>query len=252
MSQTPVVLFENVGKVYREPLSRREVVALRGVTLDVRPGEVFGLLGPNRAGKTTLVKILLTLTRATSGSVARFGRPVEERDTLRRVGYTHENQAFPRYWSADGLLRYYGALAGLGEADARARAAPLLERVGIADRADEPIRRFSKGMVQRLALAQALLADPDLLVLDEPAEGLDLLGRELVHDLIRDHRRRGKTVILVTHLPAEVEALCDRVGVVNRGTLAYLGPTADLTRPAKGERRTLAEALRALYEKAHA
>ena len=170
----------------------RTVEALRGVSFGIEPGEVFALLGPNRAGKTTLLKILLGLCHPSGGRVFRLGRPLSERSTLARVGYMHENQAFPRYLTATTLLEFYGDLSWIPPAVLRTRVPALLERVGLADRAREPIARFSKGMVQRLALAQALLAEPDLLVLDEPMEGLDLSARLLLQEIVAEQRRRGQ------------------------------------------------------------
>lgn len=245
------VQFENVVKDYpADFLGRRKLRALNGVSLGIEPGQVFGLIGPNRAGKTTLVKILLSLCRASQGTTQRLGRPVSDRGTLARVGYMHENQAFPRYLTARALLEYYGALSLLPEPEVRRRAAKLLERVGLADRSREPIARFSKGMVQRLGLAQALLNEPDLLVLDEPAEGLDLLGRKLLREVIAEHRGNGRTVLLVSHVLEEVAQLCDRLGVVAGGRLVHVGATAELLRdPQTGQGRSLEAALEGLYEK---
>jgi ABC-2 type transport system ATP-binding protein len=243
--------FDHVSKHYPAgTLGTRKLQAVADVSLSVAAGEAFGLLGPNRAGKTTLVKILLSLCRASSGKARRLGRPSSDRATLARVGYVHENQAFPRYLTAADLLEYYGALTLLPESEVRKRVPPLLERVGLADRSNESIARFSKGMVQRLGLAQALLNEPDLLVLDEPSEGLDLSGRQLVRDVVAEHKRQGKTVILVSHVLAEVERVCDRVGVVVGGRLVHVGPTAELTRdPATGAARPLEHALQELYER---
>ncbi|HKI38142.1 MAG TPA: ABC transporter ATP-binding protein [Gemmataceae bacterium] len=244
MSATAVAEFEGVSKVYRVGLLRRSPVqAVADVTFRVEAGEVFGLLGPNRAGKTTLVKLLLALCRPTAGRVTRLGRPADDAATLARVGYVHENPAFPRYWDAAGLLEYYGAMTLLDEPTVRRRAGELLQRVGLSDRCREPINGFSKGMVQRLALAQALLNDPDLLVLDEPAEGLDLLGRRLVHEVIGERRKQGRTVILVSHALSDVAALCDRVAVLVGGRLNFLGPLASLTAGA----RPLEQAVQELY-----
>ncbi len=231
MSGLAVAEFEDVGMFYPTGfLGRGRRLAVDHVSLRINPGEVFALLGPNRAGKTTLVKILLSLCRPTSGRALRFQRPLAERQTLARVGYVHENPAFPRYLSAVALLEYYGALTLLPEPVARSRAALLLDMVGLADRGHEPISCFSKGMVQRLAIAQALLNDPELLVLDEPSEGLDLPGRRLVRDVIRERRQRGFTVLLVSHVVSEVEQVCDRVGVLVGGHLVYSGTVADLAR----------------------
>jgi ABC-2 type transport system ATP-binding protein len=244
VSATAVAEFEGVSKVYRVGLLRRTPVqAVADVSLRVETGEVFGLLGPNRAGKTTLVKLLLALCRPTAGRVTRLGRPAADPATLARVGYVHENPAFPRYWNAAGLLEYYGAMTLLDEPTVRRRAQELLERVGLADRSREPIAGFSKGMVQRLGLAQALLNDPDLLVLDEPAEGLDLLGRRLVHEVIGERKKRGRTVILVSHALSDVAALCNRVAVLVGGRLSYLGGLAALT----AESRPLEQAVQDLY-----
>lgn len=240
--------FENVEKVYRSGLfGRGGVPAVRGVTLAVPAGAVFGLLGPNRAGKTTLVKLLLSLARPTAGAVTRLGEPVASRRTLARVGYMHENHAFPRYLTASEVLTFYGGLSGVPSGEVAGRAAALLERVGLADRGREPIGRFSKGMVQRLGLAQALVNDPDLLILDEPTEGLDLFGRQLLRDVIGGFRRAGKTVLLVTHVLPEVEELCDELAVIVAGKLAYRGSLPELLAGPGGEPRGLEAALRGLY-----
>ncbi|HWE40328.1 MAG TPA: ABC transporter ATP-binding protein [Isosphaeraceae bacterium] len=221
----PAAELRDVVKDYPDgPLRRGRLRAVDGVSFRVETGEVVGLLGPNRAGKTTLIKILTSLCRPTSGDAARLGRPVADRSTLARVGVMHEHPAFPRYLTAAELLDYYGALTGL-ERSSRGRAIPeLLERVGLADRDREPIARFSKGMVQRLGLAQAILNDPDLLVLDEPDEGLDLDGRRLVADVVRERTLRGGSVLLVTHVASDVARLSDRIVVLNRGRVAHDGP----------------------------
>jgi ABC-2 type transport system ATP-binding protein len=224
--------------------------ALDGVSFRIEPGEVLGLIGPNRAGKTTLVKLLLALCLPTKGQVLRFGLPSDHRHTLQRVGYVHENQAFPRYLTARALLEFYGALGLLTEEVVKARVPALLNRVGLADRAEEPISRFSKGMIQRLGLAQALLNEPDLLVLDEPGEGLDLLGRQIVRDVVREHKQQGKSVLLISHVLTEVEMCCDRVGVIVAGKLAYLGSLADLLQDSSGIPRSLEDALHFFYSPA--
>ena len=244
-------VFDNVVKTYKAgAFGRGGVAAVRGVSLTVPAGSAFALLGPNRAGKTTLVKMLLSLSAPTGGAITRLGSPAADRRTLARVGYMHENHAFPRYLSATDLLEFYGGLSGVPAADLGSRAGRLLERVGLADRSREPIARFSKGMVQRLGLAQALVNEPDLLILDEPTEGLDLFGRRLLRDVVREYKAAGKTVLLVSHVLTEVEELCDRVAVLVAGKVAHAGPLADLTRdPRTGAARTLEAALRPLYEK---
>jgi ABC-2 type transport system ATP-binding protein len=248
MSATPLVEFISVTKDYtRGPFGIGRLRALEGVSLRIEPGEVFGLLGPNRAGKTTLVKLLLSLCRPTAGTVVRFGRPGSDRRTLRRVGYVHENQAFPRYLTATGLLHYYGAMSLVPQTVLGKRVPELLERVGLADRAHEPIARFSKGMVQRLGIAQALLGDPELLVLDEPSEGLDLVGRQLVRDLLREQKRQGRSALFVSHVLPEAEHVCDRLAVLRGGKLAHLGSLAELVRDGAGRTRSLETAVQPFY-----
>lgn len=242
--------FVDVVKDYAtDPLGWSKLRAVRGVSFAIPTGQVFGLLGPNRAGKTTLVKVLLSLCRLTAGKVTRLGRPLGDRATLARVGYVHENHAFPRYLTARQVLDYYGALSLMPYNAVRERAPRLLERVGLADRADDPIRTFSKGMTQRLGIAQALLNEPDLLVLDEPNEGLDLLGRQLMAEVIRETRAAGQTVILVSHVLPEVEQLCDTVAVIAGGELRYCGGVAQL-KEQHGNAATLEGALEHLYRAA--
>jgi ABC-2 type transport system ATP-binding protein len=227
----PAVEFINVGKTYFRGLLRREAVfALQSVTLSVPHGTIFGLVGPNRAGKTTLIKMLLSICRPTHGEILRLGKPIADLRTLARVGYLHESPAFPRYLTAKSFLDYYGALTLLNKRELAARIPKLLDQVGLADRADEAISGFSKGMLQRLALAQALINEPELLVLDEPTEGMDLAARKLLHDVLRSRRTAGHTAILVSHSMADVEQLCDRVAVIREGRVAFQGPLGQLTK----------------------
>jgi ABC-2 type transport system ATP-binding protein len=250
VAATAAVEFDEVCKDYPRGLWRPQVVrAVSKVSLRVETGQVFGLLGPNRAGKTTLVKLLLSLCRPTRGRVTRLGQPALERSTLARTGYIHENQAFPRYLTASGLLEFYGALSLLPEPLVRQRAAKLLDVVGLTDRVAEPIASFSKGMVQRLGVAQALINDPELLVLDEPGEGLDLPGRQMIRALVADYQKRGRTVLLVSHLLMEVEHLCDRVAVIAGGKLVFTGTVPQLLKGRSGP-RAIEEAVQELYEKA--
>jgi ABC-2 type transport system ATP-binding protein len=243
----PVVEFEKVSKLY--PSRWRlgpPVLALDQVSFAVQPGEVFGIIGPNRSGKTTIVKSLLSICRPTSGRIARLGAPWSHRSTLERVGYVHESQSFPRYLTARGLLRLYGALGNLASTDVERRSTELLERFGLSDRDNEPIGRYSKGMLQRLALAQALLGDPDLLVLDEPSEGMDLIARRLLRDTIRETRAAGKAVMLVSHALADVAELCDRVVVLGSGRIQYLGAPRELA-PRLDQAISFEDALQPLY-----
>jgi ABC-2 type transport system ATP-binding protein len=239
------VAFDNVHKTYPlDVLRRRTIAAVRGVSLNIPTGSVTALLGPNRAGKTTLIKMLLSLTRPTQGFIQRLGCVVSDRQTLSRVGYMHENHAFPRYLNPAEVLQFYGGLAGLRTEDLPARVDALLDRVGLADRRRDSISGFSKGMVQRLGLAQAIINQPDLLILDEPTEGLDLFGRKLLRDVVREQKQAGKTVIFVSHVLPEVEELCDRAAVIVGGQLAYDGTLADMK---KG--RELESALQTIYER---
>jgi ABC-2 type transport system ATP-binding protein len=226
-------------------LPRRSLRAVDHVSLSVGKGEALGLLGPNRAGKTTLIKLLLSLCRPTAGEIVRLGRPSSDRSTLARVGYVHENHAFPRYLNARELLRFYGAVTLIPYEKLGVVVENLLGLVGLLDRADDPIWQYSKGMVQRLGVAQALLADPELLVLDEPTEGLDLSGRRLLREVVQAQKAKGGAVVLVTHVLPEVELLCDRVAVLNAGRLVHVGPLRELT----GQGRTLEQALGELYQK---
>jgi ABC-2 type transport system ATP-binding protein len=248
MTPTPLVEFVKVTKDYpRGPLGLGRLRAVESVSFRVEPGEVLGLLGPNRAGKTTLVKLLLSLCRPTAGQVLRFGRLASDRSTLRRVGYVHENQAFPRYLSAAGLLQYYGAMSLVPSNVLTTRVPELLERVGLSDRAHEPISRFSKGMIQRLGIAQALLGDPELLVMDEPSEGLDLAGRQLVRTLLRVQKQQGRSALFVSHVLPEAEHVCDRIAVIAAGRLAHLSPVGELVRDRSGRPRTLEAAVQPFY-----
>ncbi len=225
------------------PFGLKRLRAVDRASLVVESGESVGLAGPNRAGKTTLLKMALSLCRPTSGQVTRLGRPGSDRSTLADVGYVHEGPAFPFYLTASALLDEYAVMAGVPKADRRKRIPELIERVGLHDRKKEPIGRFSKGMLQRLGLAQALVNQPSLLVLDEPNEGLDLPGRDMVVELVNEHRGRGGSVLIVSHLLTDLDRLCERVTVIVEGRIAFNGPVTDLS----GKPGGLEASLRALY-----
>jgi ABC-2 type transport system ATP-binding protein len=244
-----ILEFRHVHKSYRQGF-RGTLAAVSDVSLQVQPGQVFGLVGPNRAGKTTLVKLLLSLCRPGAGEVLRLGRPAADRSTLAEVGYVHENHAFPRYLGAADLLEFYGELSLVRPELLRQRIPALLKRVGLLDRCKEPIARFSKGMVQRLGLAQALVNEPRLLVLDEPTEGLDLEGRQLLRDVVREVRNRGGSVVLVSHILEEVEQLSDVIGVLVAGRLVHVGPVSSLTTVPGKPPCSFDRQLQALYAKA--
>jgi ABC-2 type transport system ATP-binding protein len=204
--------------------------ALDGLNLRVEKGEVFGLLGPNGAGKTTTLKILLRLVFPTSGTARILGRELDDVAMHARVGYLPENPYFYDHLSAQEFMNYAGELFGLRSPERRRRIERLLERLGLAESRDVALRKFSKGMVQRVGLAQALINDPELIFLDEPMSGLDPLGRREVRDLILGLKSEGKTVFFSTHILADAEVLCDRVAILDRGRLQGCGELREILR----------------------
>jgi ABC-2 type transport system ATP-binding protein len=226
---TAVLSAEGLAKTFRTPFSRREVRALDGLDLQVASGEVFGLLGPNGAGKTTTVKILLGLTLPTAGEARLFGLPASDPESRRRVGYLPEGHRFPGYLTARQTLSIFGRMSGVAPADLKARIPELLARVRISDWADIKVKKFSKGMTQRLGLAAALVHRPDLLLLDEPTDGVDPVGRREIRDLLREEASRGAAILLNSHLLSEIEMTCDRVAVLRKGKSVAMGRIADLT-----------------------
>ncbi len=210
-------------------LAKRRVRALDQLSLRVERGEVFGFLGGNGAGKTTTLKILMRLVYPTSGTARIGGRDIDDVAMHQRIGYLPEQPYFYDYLTARELLEYCGELFGFSGAERRRRAAALLARVHLDEKAwDRQLRRFSKGMLQRVGLAQALVNEPEVLILDEPMSGLDPIGRRQVRDLITAERARGVTVFFSSHIIADIEVLCDRVAVLDRGRLAHLGRLDDL------------------------
>jgi ABC-2 type transport system ATP-binding protein len=205
------------------------VVAVDGLNLSVGKGEVFGFLGPNGAGKTTTIKMLLGLVRATSGQAQILGRAPGDPQVLGRIGFLPEHFRFHPWLSAAGFLDLHGRLYGLTTGQRRERIPGLLERVGLADRASARLSEFSKGMLQRIGLAQALLNHPELVFLDEPTSGLDPVGRYEVRDLIRELRDAGAAVFLNSHFLSEVEVTCDRIAIVKRGRVVRTGRLDELT-----------------------
>jgi ABC-2 type transport system ATP-binding protein len=209
-------------------LRRRRFEALRGVTLQVYPGEVFGLLGPNGAGKTTLIKILLGIIRKSSGQAFMLGQTAGSASSRQRVGYLPENLRVASHHTGRMALEFYGHLSGLSGSQLQRRCDEVLELVGLTGRDRELARGYSKGMGQRLGLAQALLHDPDLLILDEPTDGLDPLGRNQVRAVLAQLKDAGKTIFLNSHILQEVESICDRVAILARGQLQGVGSVKEL------------------------
>ncbi len=222
-----VLEFERVSKEYRSFLGRRSVRALDEFSLSVEAGEIFGFLGPNGAGKTTAIHLAMGFMRPTSGGGRMLGQPFGDAPTRRRVGFLAENVAL-YHRPAQTLLRFYGMLNGMRDPELARRAREVLEAVDLVGDSDRNLGKFSRGMVQRMGLAQALVHDPELLLLDEPTSALDPLARVAVRELLRRAREAGKTVFLSSHQLSEVELICDRVAILHRGRIARLGTTTEL------------------------
>ena len=214
--------------MYRDPMTLKSFTAVSEISLSLERGEIFGLLGPNGAGKTTTIKMLLGLCRPTRGSIRIDGRDPRDPAARRRLGYLPESPCFYDHLTAVEYLEFVGTLFSLDSAGCRRRSAELLERLGLTAHARKPLRTFSKGMTQRLGLAQALLNEPTLLVLDEPMSGLDPIGRAEVKRILREERTRGATILLSSHVLAETETLCDRVGILSAGRLLETGSVPGL------------------------
>lgn len=220
----------DLSKTYRTGvLGRSAVQALDQVSLSVPEGSIFGLLGPNGAGKTTLVKILLGLVHPTAGSASLFDRPADRPQARERVGFLPENHRFPGFLTAQQTMHIYGRLANVPADHRREKIPDLLARVELGDRKHTKVKTFSKGMLQRLGLAQALLSEPDLLFLDEPTAGVDPVGRRTIRDLILELRNRGATVFLNSHLLSEVEKVCTQIAILQDGELVRTGTIEELT-----------------------
>jgi len=223
MSETPAIRIRDLEKVFPVPLRRRQVVALRGLSLDIPAGHVYGLLGPNGSGKSTTLKILLGLVTPTSGSTEIFGVSSDRVASRAEVGFLPENPYFYKFLTGAETISFYGKLCGLGGRPLRERVRELLETVGLTDAGDRRISGYSKGMLQRIGLAQALVHDPRLLILDEPTAGVDPAGSRQIRDLILQLKDRGKTILLTSHLLEQVQEVCDRVGILARGRLVREG-----------------------------
>jgi ABC-2 type transport system ATP-binding protein len=231
MSIEIVVEAKRLEKVFALGFLRKKVCAVHDVSFAVQRNEIFGFLGPNGAGKTTTLKMLMGLIFPTAGEGFVLGRRVPDRAAKLRLGFLPENPYFYDYLSGPELLDLVGRLFGIDRRQRQRRSRELLERVGLGRAEDRPLRKYSKGMLQRLGIAQALINDPELVVLDEPMSGLDPIGRREIRDLIRDLRGEGKTVLFSTHILSDVELICDRVAILVGGKLRDLGPLDQLLSP---------------------
>ncbi|MFO0709032.1 MAG: ABC transporter ATP-binding protein [Sandaracinus sp.] len=230
-NEAPLVEVEGLEKTFHIGFFRKRVEAVRGVSFQVQRGEIFGVLGPNGAGKTTTIKTLLGLIFPTKGRLSLFGHARPEPDVMRRLGYLPENPYVYQYLKPHEFLDLCGRLCGIPASERKKKSDAILERVGLTHAIDRPIGRFSKGMMQRIGLAQALLHDPELLILDEPMSGLDPIGRKQVRDLIVEERKRGKTILFTSHILSDVELLCDRVAIFHRGKVTAYGALSELLKP---------------------
>jgi ABC-2 type transport system ATP-binding protein len=220
---------QNLSKVFRSRLAGREVRAVDQVTLRVERGSTFGLLGPNGAGKTTFVKVLLSCAHPTTGFAKIFGQDSHIPEARRPIGYLPENHRFPTYMTGRGMLDFYAALSGMDGAARKRRIPELLELVGLENSGDVRLGKYSKGMLQRVGLAQALMHSPQLLILDEPSDGVDPIGRRQIRDILHALEEKGVTIFLNSHLLAEVELFCRDVAIIHKGRVALEGKIQELT-----------------------
>lgn len=228
MNGVPVIDLRNVRKTYKG-----RIEALRGVDLAVGEGEIFGLLGPNGAGKSTIVKIMMTVVRATAGGGTLLGQPLGDKGALARVGYLPEHHRFPAYLTGRQVVDFFGALAGMRRVERRVRTEAMLDLVRMRDWADRRLGTYSKGMQQRVGLAASLVNDPRLVVLDEPTDGVDPVGRKEIRDLLVRLRGEGRTIFVNSHLLSEIEMVSDRVAIMVQGRVWAQGTIDDLTRSSR-------------------
>ena len=228
MSEDLVLEVSGLRKVFHIGFFRKRVEAVKNASFSVKRGEIFGLLGPNGAGKTTTIKSILRLIFPTEGEIKIFGRPADDREAAKRIGYMPENPYVYQYLKPLEFLDLCARLTGIPKSERRDRAEAMIDRVGLRHAVDRPIGKFSKGMMQRVGLAQALLHEPELLVLDEPMSGLDPIGRKEVRDVLLEQRALGKTLLFTSHILSDVELLCDRVVIMQRGEITSEGRVHDL------------------------
>lgn len=219
---------ENLVKDYTTGFMRKKVRVLKGVSFSVAEGEIFGFVGPNGAGKTTTFKVVLGFVPPTGGSVELMGKPLGDADVKKQIGYLPENPYFYDYLTGEELLRYMGELHGLNGGGLTNRIDELLQKVKMTHARKVQLRKYSKGMLQRIGVAQVLINDPEFLILDEPMSGLDPIGQREIKELILEEKKKGKTILLSSHMLSDVEALCDRVGVVMGGRVVKTGELGEL------------------------
>ncbi|MGD8686679.1 MAG: ABC transporter ATP-binding protein [Syntrophobacterales bacterium] len=219
---------EALSKTYLKGLRQRKVLALNNLSLTVADGEIFGFLGPNGAGKSTTIKLLCDLIRPTSGRASILGQDVRQPEARRQIGYLPENPNFYAFLTGWELLEFHGTLHGMRQSFIQKHGERLLAMLELADAAHRPLSTYSKGMVQRLGIAAALIHDPQVLIFDEPMSGLDPVGRKLVADLMLDMRDRGKVVFFSTHILHDVEVICDRIGIITNGESRFIGTLPDM------------------------
>jgi len=225
-----VIYTKNLFKEYpAKGFSKEKIHALNDFSFEVESGEIFGLLGPNGAGKTTLIKILLGITFPTNGEAKIFGKDISDETYKLKVGYLPENHKFPAYLNGEQVLSFYGKLSGMSGTDVRKKTDEYLKLVDMEKWRTTKIKKYSKGMLQRLGLAQAMLNNPELIFLDEPTDGVDPIGRKEIRDILTNLKNEGKTVFLNSHLLSEVELICDRVAILNKGVLIKSGRVDDIT-----------------------
>jgi len=224
----PLIRVQELRKEFRLGLLMRRVLAVKGISFEVEQKSIFGFLGPNGAGKTTTIKMLTGLITPSGGRATIFGEPVPSPKAMKRVGFLPENPYVYPYLTPTEFVELCGRLSGLSGRAVRDRTRTVLKQVGILYAADRPVRRLSKGMLQRTGLAAALVADPELLILDEPMSGLDPVGRKEVRDVIVDERQNGRTIFFSTHILNDVESLCDRVTILREGSVVVSGALSDL------------------------
>ncbi|MGE0785039.1 MAG: ATP-binding cassette domain-containing protein [Sandaracinaceae bacterium] len=243
-----VLAVRSLQKTFRLGFFRKRIDAVRGVDFEVREGEIFGLLGPNGAGKTTTIKMVLRLIFPTAGTIELFGDTRHRPSLMQRIGYVPENPYVYQYLKPLEFLDLCGRLTGLDAPTRKKRATLMIERVGLSGAVDRPIGKLSKGMTQRIGLAQAMLHDPELLILDEPMSGLDPIGRREVRELIAEEHRAGKTILFTSHILTDVEQLCDRVGILQRGEVRHYGRLSELLGRSQTCEVVLADVSEALEE----